>query len=342
MFSGQGSHVVGMGKDLADKWEVARHIFEDADDSLRAPISRFMFEGPAEELKPTPIAQPAIVAHGMAIIEVLRSELGRDPLTNACAVIGHSIGELTGYCAAGGFSTATAIKIAHQRGIFMQAATPVTYATGMMAVFPLNLTQAKSLVLEVSNQLPKAVLDIACINSPKQIVLSGDKQALDLAAQLASEGFVGNQKIACIHLDVSAPFHSRYMERCHKALEKIIDPLKIKITPMPIISGRSNKLHRIVPNNLVEDFIPLSSSTVNFLGCIEQANNILRTQPTKVETPLWIEVGPKPTLTSFLKQTLPNPGIIVSLSTADDIQAFLQDQSIQNILFPDGSPPKKK
>lgn len=223
----------------------------------------------------------------------------------------------------------------------MQAAVPVTIPTGMFAFFPMNLTQAQSLQLEVTNRLPNRVIDIACVNSPKQIVLSGDKEALELASKLANEGFLGD-KVKSTPLEVSAPFHSRYMTKSHSTFGKLLFELKTKIATVPIVSGFSGKPNRLVPNHLRDDFVPLTSGTVNFVACIEQAKNLLHSQPTPIPTPLWLEIGPKPVLTSFLNQTLPNPGTIVTLSNAEDVQKLLDNKPVLDILFPEGSPPAKK
>ena len=345
MFTGQGSQIPGMGKDIAAQWQVAKDVFDDADDAIRMNLSARMFDGTAADLQPTPIAQPALVAHAMAVLAVLKKELKKDPVASSCCVLGHSIGEITGLAATEGINLPTAVKFAHQRGIYMAAAVPKNEQTGMAALFPLSLTQAKALCLEaVKRAYPhgytgadgvtrsEAILDVACINSPKIIVISGEKKALETAMSIAANGEMG-EKSKAILLDVSAPFHSRYMLPAHQGLKKYVNGLNIKLTTAPVISGYSTQPMRIF-DQFMENFIPLTSAPVNFVGCIQQATNLLSTQSQPVENPLWIEIGPKPTLTSFVTQTLGPKAETVSLCTAEDIKNFLKNQQLVERLFP--------
>ena len=212
----------------------------------------------------------------------------------------------------------------------MQAAIPRGKATGMTAFFPMNETQSRALLVQVSRDLPNSVLDLACINSPKNVVLSGDADALALASKLASEGALG-ERIKAIPLDVSAPFHSRYMNATHSVLKKYLFTLKMKLSSTPVIDGLHCKPIRVVPDQFSEDFVQLTSGTVNFVGCIEQAKNLLHTQAKPVERPLWIEVGPKPTLASFLTQSIPDAQT-VSLCTANDIHDLLNNKEWTSML----------
>ena len=208
----------------------------------------------------------------------------------------------------------------------MQSATPPARDCGMTAFFPLNLTEAETLVNEVEKEFPESVLDIACVNSPKSIVLSGDLDALLCAVELLDSPAVG-VRAKSKHLDVSAPFHSRYMASAERQIAKLISKMKMKISTAPVISGYSHKIQRQVPNHLLENFVPLTSGTVNFMGAIEQANNILQTQASPIENPLWIEIGPKPTLTSFASQTIPNISPIC-ISSAKDIRDLLNNKKL--------------
>jgi len=194
----------------------------------------------------------------------------------------------------------------------------------MTAFFPMSVTQARALCVQVSRDLPDSVLDVACINSPMNVVLSGGADALERAAKLASEGALG-ERIKAFPLDVSAPFHSRYMQAAQSGLQKYLYAMKMKLSNTPVINGLHCKPLRMVPDQLCEDFVALTSGTVNFVGCIEQAKNLLHTQSKPVESPLWIEVGPKPTLTSFLTQTVPEAKT-VSLCNAKDIKEFLNNK----------------
>jgi malonyl CoA-acyl carrier protein transacylase len=230
----------------------------------------------------------------------------------------------------------------------MQAASPTNIKTGMAAFTPLNPTQANALILEATKEHPESVLDIACINTNNNVVLSGDSKVLEIAGKLASEGFIG-ERVKFIPLNVSAPFHSRYMQPAEYGLFKMLESqVKTKISLVGVVSGLTNRPNRLVPGHLIEDFVPLTSGTVNFVGCIEQANNFLHTTETQAEAakdeviePLWIEIGPKPTLKSFVSQTIPTAKVM-SICNAEDVKKFLADNEMKAKWFPSSSTSSKK
>lgn len=223
----------------------------------------------------------------------------------------------------------------------MQAAVPANARTGMASLLPITLTEATALCLEATKagsdgdiaaaSSSSLVLDIACINTPRSIVVSGDEQALERANKLIESNFLG-RKIKSVPLDVSAPFHSRYMAPANAGLLKYMKTLKMKLATVPLVSGLgSNKLVRL-PEQFIDQFVALTAAPVNFVGCIEQANNLLHTQMEQVPSPIWIEVSTKPTLSSFVSQVLTNPKVI-SLGTADDIRKLLNDkESVQHLI----------
>ena len=214
--------------------------------------------------------------------------------------------------------------------MYMQSAKPSHKKTGMTSFFPLNFTQAQALIHAVKQDMEECVLDVACINSPKNIVLSGDLDALERAAEVLGSPEFG-VKARAISLDVSAPFHSSYMQKTESVIQKMMAPMKMKVSTAPVISGWNHRLQRQVPNHLVENFVPLTSSTVNFMGAIEQANNILHTQSKPIDKSVWIEIGPKPTLSSFVSQTLDNVTPI-AVTTAKDIRDLLNNKEIATML----------
>lgn len=215
----------------------------------------------------------------------------------------------------------------------MQAAAPRKKATGMAAFVPMDLMQARTLCLEATKTgtNEELILDVACVNSPKIIVLSGDQKAMEKASQLASEGLCG-EKMRVIPLDVSAPFHSQYMSSSQATLQKLLNTMKMKLGTAPVISGYSTKLVRL-PEHFIENFVPLTSASVNFIGCVEQAKNILETQSTPILDPIWIEIGPKPTLTSFVSQCIPNANTHF-IGSAKDLKEFLSKKELYSKLFP--------
>src|ERR1035438_2222860 len=176
LFPGQGSQSVGMGKELADNHPVARKTFEEADDALGYKLSQICFEGPEEKLKLTEITQPAILTASVAALRVLQ-EKGINP----AYVAGHSLGEYSAHVAAGTLSFADAVRTVRNRGKYMQEAVPV--GVGAMAAI-LALSSEK--VQQVCEEAAQAeVCQAANLNSPDQTVISGNKAAVERAAELA-------------------------------------------------------------------------------------------------------------------------------------------------------------
>src|SRR6266478_7066882 len=194
IFPGQGSQSVGMGKDLADKFPVARQTFEEADAALGYKISDLCFNGPEEKLKLTEITQPAILTVSVAAYRVLQ-EKGISPVV----VAGHSLGEYSAHVAAGTLSFADAVRTVRNRGRYMQEAVPV--GVGAMAAILGMEAEKVSEILRAAAQ--GEVCQAANINSPEQIVISGHAGAVERAVKLAAER--GAKK--AVILPVSAPFH---------------------------------------------------------------------------------------------------------------------------------------
>ena len=199
LFPGQGSQAVGMGKDLAEHYAVARQTFAEADDSLDYKLSQLCFEGPEDQLRLTEITQPAILTASVAAWRVLQ-ERGLRP----AFVAGHSLGEYSAHVAAGTVSFADAVRTVRNRGKYMQEAVPV--GVGTMAAI---LGMASEKVAAVCTDAAQGeVCEPANINSPEQIVISGHTAAVERATKLADERGAKRAKV----LPVSAPFHSSLMK----------------------------------------------------------------------------------------------------------------------------------
>ncbi len=225
IFPGQGSQTVGMGKDLYDNFKAAREVFQEADDALSFRISSLCFEGPESELKLTINTQPAILAVSVAALSVLKTELDCNPSFLA----GHSLGEYSALVAADSFQFADAIRLVRQRGKYMQEAVPP--GVGSMAAI---LGMKEDVIIEICREAAGGqVVAPVNYNSPEQIVISGHKEAVMRAVDLAREK--GAKK--AIILPVSGPFHSSLME---PAAKKMVDELK-RVTPkklkIPVISN---------------------------------------------------------------------------------------------------------
>ena len=214
VFPGQGSQAVGMGRDLAEAFPAARHVFEEVDDALKQKLSRLMFEGPDEELRLTENAQPALMAVSMAVVAVLEQD-GKAKLADKAAfVAGHSLGEYSALAASGALRLADAARLLKLRGQAMQKAVPVGEGA-MAALLGLELDAAKDVASEASSV---GVCDCANDNAPGQIVVSGAKAAVEKAVAIAAERGARRS----IMLPVSAPFHCALMQPAADAMEEAL------------------------------------------------------------------------------------------------------------------------
>lgn len=224
-FPGQGSQKPGMGKALAETFDIARKTFEEADEALGFSISKLCFEGPAEDLNLTFNSQPAILATSMAALRAVESERG--PLSYELAA-GHSLGEWSALVAVGALGFADALRLVHLRGKAMQEAVPVGEGS-MAAIMGLGVDE----VARICEQAQEGqVCSPANLNGGNQIVISGHKEAVSRAMAAAKE-----EKARAIPLKVSAPFHCQLMA---PAAEKVAAALaSIDIGPMkvPVVSN---------------------------------------------------------------------------------------------------------
>jgi [acyl-carrier-protein] S-malonyltransferase len=226
LFPGQGSQAVGMGRDLAEKFTVARDTFAEADAALGYSISKLCFEGPAEQLKQTEFTQPAIFAVSMAAYRVLAAR-GIQPQMAA----GHSLGEYAACAAAGVMSFADAIRALQSRGQFMQEAVPEGRGA-MAAVLGLDADAVRG-VCQAAASETKEVVSPANLNSPEQIVISGSAAGVARASELAKEK--GAKKV--VPLQVSAPFHCALMRPAQERLAEVLNKIEVQDPRFPIVSN---------------------------------------------------------------------------------------------------------
>jgi len=200
IFPGQGSQYAGMGRDLAEKFSVAREVFEEADDALGFSISKLCFAGPEEELQLTENTQPAILTVSVAALRVGEAQ----GLPEAQFVAGHSLGEYSANVAAGSLTLSEALRLVRMRGKYMQEAVPVGVGA-MAAVLGSTLADVERACSEAS---AGQVCAPANINSPGQIVIAGNSEAVDRAIELLKQGLAKR----VVKLNVSAPFHCSLMK----------------------------------------------------------------------------------------------------------------------------------
>jgi [acyl-carrier-protein] S-malonyltransferase len=280
IFPGQGSQVVGMGKDLAEKYPIARQTFEEADDALGYRLSQLCCEGPEDQLRLTEITQPAILTASIAALRILSRQFPK-----ASFVAGHSLGEYSAHVAAGTIGFADAVRTVRNRGKYMQEAVPV--GVGSMAAI-LGMEAEK--VGEVCRDAAQGeVCSPANINSPEQTVISGNTAAVDRGVKLADERGAKRAKV----LPVSAPFHCALMKPAQDRLEPELKDLKMRNPQIPVACN--------VDASLVSDKETASATLV-----AQVTNSVLWEQCMRLlierGVNTFVEIGPGKVLCGLMRQ----------------------------------------
>ncbi|MCZ6788557.1 MAG: ACP S-malonyltransferase [Chloroflexi bacterium] len=280
LFPGQGSQTVGMGKDLYESSPAARKLFDQVDQALGEPLTKYMFEGPEEELNRTWNCQPAIMAMSLACLAAA-GEANKETVSSPYLMAGHSLGEYTALVVSGVMDLSHAVNLVRERGRLMEEACEEH--PGSMAAI-LGLDQA--VVEEVCRQ---AGVQVANINSPGQIVISGDREKLDEAVKLAKEQ--GARKV--IRLPVSGAFHSYLMGPALGGMLKALDDVEFNHPSIPVIGNCTAKplnANRDVKEELAEQLC----------GCVQWQECI--SYMLKEGVTSFIEFGPGKVLSGLVKQ----------------------------------------
>ncbi|MDY6833487.1 MAG: ACP S-malonyltransferase [Chloroflexota bacterium] len=290
VFPGQGSQKVGMGKELYSVSKEAQRVFDEADEVLNFPLSKLCFEGPQEELSKTINAQPAILATSIAF---LRASGNRQEVETTYGppslIAGHSLGEYTSLVAAGVLSFSQALILARERGRLMQRAGEDSPG-GMAAIIGLDQPVVEGICIISGTE-------IANINSPEQIVISGPTGSLDTAMDLAEEK--GAKRV--IPLAVSGAFHSKLMEPAAEAMARSVQELVFQNASIPIIA-----------NTTAQPIIEATETRAELLDqlcqCVQWRKSVEYMVESGIDT--FIEVGPGQVLSGLIKRIDSNVNVI--------------------------------
>jgi [acyl-carrier-protein] S-malonyltransferase len=279
LFAGQGAQTIGMGQDLAAKYPAAARCFSHADEILGRPLSALAFTGPEDELTQTKNCQPALYVHGLACLAALRTELGDFPIQ---AAAGLSLGEFTAHAAAGTFDFETGLRLVAQRGLFMQEACEQT-SGGMAAMIGGDESAVRALAAETD-------VDVANLNSPGQIVISGESSKIALAVSLAKEHGIRLAKT----LNVAGAYHSRLMNPAYLKLGEELQKTTLATPRFPVICN-VDAIPVREPAEIRESLQDQVTGTVNWTQSIEYLVD-------EAGCELFLELGPGGVLAGLLNR----------------------------------------
>jgi [acyl-carrier-protein] S-malonyltransferase len=304
VFPGQGSQAVGMGKGLADAFPAARQVFDEVDAALGEPLSKIMWDGPAETLTLTENTQPALLAHSLAVMRVLQTEAGVDLARDAAFVAGHSLGEYSALAAAGAFTLADAARLVRIRGRAMQKAVPVGVGA-MAALLGLEFDQAAAVAAEAAQgQVCQAAND----NGAGQVVVSGDKAAVERAVEIAKQK--GAKR--AMMLTVSAPFHCALMQPAADAMADALAKVTVRAPVVPVVA---NVIARPVtePADIVRRLIEQVTGTVRWRDSVA----FMAAQGVTA----FYEVGTGKVLSGLVKR-IADAAVGVAIGSPDDVATY--------------------
>jgi [acyl-carrier-protein] S-malonyltransferase len=284
LFPGQGSQSVGMGKDLADNFSVAREVFEEADQALGFSISKLCFEGPEDELRKTVNTQPAILTVSVAALRVLQQAGISFDIT-----AGHSLGEYSALVGAGVLDFADAVRLVNKRGQFMQEAVPL--GEGAMAAV---MGMEREKVVEICAEVEKEAGAVQAVNfnCPGQIVIAGKTVAVEKAA--AALKAAGAKR--AIMLPVSAPFHSTLLQPAAEKLALELDKVSFHEPKLPVVANVTGKISTN-SNEIKQLLVTQAANPVLWEDCVATVASYGAT--------VSVEVGPGKVLTGFTKKIAP-------------------------------------
>jgi [acyl-carrier-protein] S-malonyltransferase len=305
LFAGQGAQCVGMGQDLAQQFPVAAELFRHADEILGRSLSDIAWNGPLDELTKTSNCQPALYVHALAALAVLRDVAGEFPIGGAA---GLSLGELTAHAAGGSFDFETGLKLVQKRGEFMEEACATTQG-GMAAIIG-------GLENDVRRLAADEDVDIANINGPNQIVISGELAKVEAAVGVAKEYGIGRAMM----LNVAGAYHSRLMESAYEKFGRVLVDVPIQSPRFPVISNVTGEEVK-TPEEIRQTLRDQVTGTVRWIDCMQRLRDL--------GCDFFIELGPGNVLASLLKRTFKQAEAF-SINDADSVQQCAAKISASN------------
>jgi [acyl-carrier-protein] S-malonyltransferase len=312
IFPGQGSQVVGMGRDLAAAFAPAREVFEEVDESLKQKLSKLMFEGPHEDLTLTENTQPALMAHALAVLRVLEHEGGTTLQRKAFVVAGHSLGEYTALAAAGAFSVNAAARLLKLRGQSMQKAVPPGVGA-MAALLGADMDQAREICAEAAT-VPETdaqeVVQPANDNGGGQVVISGHRTAIERAIDIAKSKGIRRAML----LPVSAPFHCALMAPAADAMAEALETTVPTAPCVPLVANVS-AMRVADPLRIRDLLVQQVTATVRWRECV--------TAMIDMGVDSFMELGTGKVLTGLIKRIAPDAAGMAA-GTPAEIEAVLK------------------
>ena len=303
LFPGQGSQYVGMGSDFYKKFDIVKKIFSSVDETLGFSLSKIILEGPLEKLQLTQNTQPAIMTVGVSIYNVLNKEYGLN-LNQSNFFAGHSLGEYTALVCSGSLTLENAAYLLNERGKFMQEAVPEGKGS-MLAVMGIKLPELNKYISELKKE--NGVCEVANDNSNNQIIISGDKSAINEMSSILKK-----DKKKSIFLPVSAPFHCSLMKPAADRMEKKIQTTNFSDPFVELISNvtaKPTKNSEEIKKLLVEQIF----SKVRWRETIEYM--------IKNDVNNFIEIGPGKVLSGLVKR-INDKVLSKSINTIEDIESL--------------------
>jgi len=296
LFAGQGAQAVGMGKDLTDQFPVAADVFRRADEILGRKLSQIAWNGPIEELTNTSNCQPALFVHGLACLAVLRELAGDFPVGGAA---GLSLGELTAHAAGETFTFEDGLRLVQKRGELMEEACAATTG-GMAAMIGADENAVRQLADDED-------VDVANINSPGQIVISGELAKVEAAVAVAKEHGIRRATM----LNVAGAYHSRLMESAYQKLGPALLEVQMELPRFPVISNVTGREAKTLPE-IRQTLQEQVTSTVRWVDCMERF--------LEMGCDLFVELGPGGVLAGLLKRTRKDVNVL-SAGDLDSVKA---------------------